>query len=369
MNSVQIYSPDKFGFYQFENYKTYSKAEAMEYALRNSSKKCHFNFNDEVFSKIDTTKEPNIPLKDLYELRCRQIRNSYDYVVLFYSGGADSHNILMNWLNSGCKLDEVATIWSYDATRDKDSYSDAEQSHVAIPLIKELQKTHNFNFRLIDRSQIILDFINKEQDNMLYYTYKHTSPNNGCISYLRKNIKEWQDMIVAGKRLCFVWGKDKPLIRIIDNKFEFCFSDIMDGNVSAMVQQNYHQGWYDELFYWTPDLPELPIKQAHVVKKAILGINGKTIKNFIPKNLLENSHTIELPWNNIKIPQSVLATILYPYWDPNTFSCGKSPSLIYSRLDQWLWDGNLPEKNIFQSVIKRMNDFTECEYTLKQYEL
>ena len=35
MNSnIQIYSPDKFGFYQVGEYKTYSKIEAIEYSLK-----------------------------------------------------------------------------------------------------------------------------------------------------------------------------------------------------------------------------------------------------------------------------------------------------------------------------------------------
>jgi hypothetical protein len=368
MNNVQIYSPDKFGFYQFDDYKTYSKAEALEYAAKFKNKKCYFNFNHDVFSKIDTTKEPQLSLTQLYEMRCRQIRNSYDHVVLFYSGGSDSHNILMNWLKSGCKLDEVATIWSYDATRDKQSYSDAEQSHVVLPLIQELQKTYDFKFRLIDRSQLILDFINTEQDNLLYYTFKHASPNNSCISYLRKKIPEWREMIASGKKLCFVWGKDKPMINIKnDHKFNLCFPDIMDGNVSAMVQQNYHQGWFDELFYWTPDLPELPIKQAHVMKNAFKFITGKDVLKFVPKS--HDPLIMQLPWNHVNIYLSVYRRILYPYWDDNTFSAGKSKSTVFSRLDQWLWDSNLPEKDIFKSVINRMKDFKEIPVYNFYYEI
>jgi len=367
MNEIQIYSPDKFGFYQFDNYRTFSKAEALEYAMRFGSKECYFNFNHDVFSKIDTTKEPQLPLTQLYEMRCRQIRNAYDHVVLFYSGGSDSHNMLMNWLNSGCKLDEVATIWSYDATRDKQSYSDAEQSHVVLPLIQELQKTHDFKFRLIDRSQIILDFINKEQDNLLYYTFKHASPNNSCISYFRKHIPEWREMIAAGKRLCFVWGKDKPMINIQNNKFYFSFGDIMDGNVSVMVQQNYHQGWYDELFYWSPDLPELPIKQAHIIKNTLNSITGKNVLQFVPTK--NDTFMMTLPWNNVNVYSSLMNRLLYPYWNENTFSTGKSPSLIFSRLDQWLWDSNLPEKEIYSSVIKRIDNFKDIPVCRFYYEI
>ena len=91
MNSnIQIYSPDKFGFYRVGEYQTYSRIEAIEYATKNK-KDIHWNYNDEVFSKVDFSRDIDISLDELYKLRCRQIRNSYDYIVLFYSGGSDSH--------------------------------------------------------------------------------------------------------------------------------------------------------------------------------------------------------------------------------------------------------------------------------------
>jgi len=40
---------------------------------------------------------------------------------------------------------------------------------------------------------------------------------------------------------------------------------------------------------------------------------------------------------------------MYPYWDVNTFSTGKSPSTSKSRLDDWIWDGNMIQKDIFLS--------------------
>ena len=50
------------------------------------------------------------------------------------------------------------------------------------------------------------------------------------------------------------------------NGWYFAFNDILDNCVNPFVQQRYNDGWYDELFYWSPDYPEIVIKQAHTVK-------------------------------------------------------------------------------------------------------
>ena len=153
--------PDKFGFYTVGDYKTYSKIEAIQLS-KTTAEPSVWHFNDEVFSAANWTQDPPIDLLELYKARARQIRDNYDYIVLFYSGGSDSHNILKCWLQADCKIDEIASFYNYDATKDKQSYLNAEITNVVIPHI-ELLKQHGFDFkfRLIDISQLSLDVINE----------------------------------------------------------------------------------------------------------------------------------------------------------------------------------------------------------------
>ena len=67
------YSPYQLGFYEIDNLKTFSKIEAIELEKR-TGKKSSWNFNNEIFQKLDWTQEPNIELWDLYKLRAQQIR-------------------------------------------------------------------------------------------------------------------------------------------------------------------------------------------------------------------------------------------------------------------------------------------------------
>src|SRR5210317_184486 len=106
MNSI-TFNPDKFGYYIARKndgsiYKTYSLTEAYEF-----SNNVKWHFNDEVFSKYNWKIEPIESLFELYKKRCQQIRENYDYIVLMYSAGADSDNVLNCFVRNNIKLDEV----------------------------------------------------------------------------------------------------------------------------------------------------------------------------------------------------------------------------------------------------------------------
>ena len=104
--------PDKFGFYQVGDRKTYSKFEAIEWQ-NTTGIFPEWNFNKVIYDNLDWQTEPSVDLWTLYKARARQIRETYDYVVLWYSGGSDSHNFLLAWLDAGLKIDEIAATWNY----------------------------------------------------------------------------------------------------------------------------------------------------------------------------------------------------------------------------------------------------------------
>jgi hypothetical protein len=44
--------------------------------------------------------------------------------------------------------------------------------------------------------------------------------------------------------------------------------------------------------------------------------------------------------------------LMYPYWDPSTFTIGKSTDTMVSRRDQWLWSSNHNTCEIFLNIAK-----------------
>ena len=97
---------EKLGYYHAGGQKFSSKIAAALHSIKTNTK-LHWNFNDEIFSKHDWSKEPLSTLDELYDARSRELREKYDYLILSYSGGSDSHNILMSFIRQGLHLDEI----------------------------------------------------------------------------------------------------------------------------------------------------------------------------------------------------------------------------------------------------------------------
>jgi len=352
------FTPDQFGYYTVgANFKTYSKLEAIEEMAR-SNTHLEWNFNRAVFESYNWKQEPLVTLTDLYRQRAQQIRDSYDYVVIFYSGGADSWNILNTFISNNIKIDEIAHCWSLQGDNSYHSYFNEEIYQVAIPNTLRIQEQHpEINHRIIDITKIVNDmYVDKSsQFDFIYQVNSLLSPNGLARSYLREKIKDYADMIYAGKRVAFVWGTEKPRLVIKDGKYVCQFVDIFDNTVSNRLQsQAIEQGYYDELFYWSPEAVPMIIKQCHIVKKFLT-----TVDNSSPWL----SHTVT-PYGKTKRAQRWLTndglhSLIYPGWDINTFTNGKNNQTVLGPRDQWFWTQNThanPGVKIFQQGIKKIFD-------------
>jgi hypothetical protein len=326
---------DHFGYYTVGEYKTYSKLDA----ILKQEATGHFpqwHFNTEVFESFDWTVEPKESLQELYRQRAQQIRDRYDYIVLFYSGGADSTQILQTFLNHDIKLDEIAQFYSYDGDAgDKDSTFNAEVTRVAIPWSLKITEQHTYiKHRVIDQTQLINKIYERPEikNDFIFQQNSCLSPNNFSRSYLREFVPDYKDMIAKGIRVGFIWGSEKPRLNVTDGKLYVYFQDIIDNCVSPILQQNDFPGWYDELFFWSPDWVHGIIKQAHVIKRAL---------HTLPFNEVNFSQT-RWPFgyverNGVKwyLTNHGLHTAIYPGWDITTFTVGKPKSPIISGRDTW----------------------------------
>ena len=126
-------------------------------------------------------------------------------------------------------------------------------------------------------------------------------------------------------------------------KHYFYFLDNSDNCVSPYVQRNYYHGWYDEFFYWTPDYPLIPIKQAHVLKNYIDNCDNSS--SFWNRGAYGHS-----PRFNLNLMERVVKVLLYPKWSNNIFCNGKTPSFTYSMRDDWFFKSNLDLTRKFISI-------------------
>jgi hypothetical protein len=232
--NLYLHNPDQFGYYRVGDLRTYSKLEAIELHQKTGHHP-EWHFNEAVFRSYDWKSEPQLPLTELYRQRAQQIRDQYDYVVLFYSGGSDSTNILNTFVENNIKLDECASFWAQGADGDLTSHFSTEVASVAIPRMKTLP---DITHRLLDLSEIteqVMTDPNVKFD-WIYFMNNYFSPNNYVRSHLRRIIPAYRKMIDAGKSVCFVWGAEKPRVYSMDGKYCVRFQDLVDNTVSPWQQ-------------------------------------------------------------------------------------------------------------------------------------
>lgn len=338
--------PDKFGYYTVGDLKTYSKLEAIEWQQRFG----HFpewNFNRSVFDACDWKTEPEIDLWDLYKVRARQIRDSYDYVVLFYSGGSDSHNLILAWIDAGLKIDEIASFWNVEGSKTRDTVQNSEIDRVVLPDVEHMRSQGlEFKFRLIDTSSMELE--STRLDDLVYSLNHNFSPLHSAKIIMREQIAAYRDIIASGKKLCFVWGAEKPQLYHDDHGMYLMFLDFLDSCVGPWQQRNYHDGIYDEYFYWTPDLPELIIKQAHTVKRFVETCNDA---HHYQDKFTAFGYNKQL---GKYLTAESSKMVLYPRWRNDIFNAGKQNKRFFSARNQWIWDSNLEQKDLFLSAGKHL---------------
>lgn len=362
-------SKDKFGFYQIDDFKSYSKVETIEAARRiNKTNKVHWNFNDLEFSNYNWKIEPVESIKQLYQRRARQIRERYDYVVLWWSGGADSYTMLKAFVDEGLFVDELATFHNHTGDGNWDSYLNSEVKQVAIPVAEKiLENSPNTKFRLIDHFDYQPDLYNVD-DNKFDFLYKANavfSPNQLARRYIREKEKDYLDLFAQGKKVCFVWGMDKPRIYQIDGKYAIRFLDIVDNAVNP-VTQTLNRPWEnDEFFFWSPDACDLLCKQGHVIMKYLKNVPQQdidagwiTTKHNVLGSTLINGKIYYLTNNGAH-------RLIYPDWDTNTYSSGKHDLLLmWSPRDEWfLKDEHSDHRRIYTNGLEKLKQIVGPEWT------
>jgi hypothetical protein len=261
------------GFYSVNDKNFSNKFDAvLEAQLTNAE--VEWNFFDDIFSKVNWTVEPELSLDQYYKVRAEQIRNEYDYVVVFCSGGADSTNVIKTFINNGIKVDEVVGIapmsglknWNYDSSNVADLNIISETKFALLPLLDELSTKHNIKVTLYDFFE---DMVNYSDEEWLFNSCGNIV--TALTSHFTKfdSIPHINKIAESGKKVALVYGTDKPIIKVTPSGDIFFV--ISDGGVNYlnMPDSRALPNVDRVLFYWTPSLPEMLVKQAHVVSKVV----------------------------------------------------------------------------------------------------
>ena len=221
-----------------------------------------FHYNDQIWDQLDWAVEPKPSLEDLYLLRAQQLRDKYKTLILRFSGGADSMNILRTFVDNNIKID-VITVNEYTQITNSDRQThpgSIEKIQVALPFLDQLQAQGvEFERLELDISEWFL-LIGQTPDWIFkincprFHIYEIAAPR----TVLHTALKKYDSPDTA-----VITGLDKPWISVYHDKIYTCaVPDIFPVMATPGLNQ-----MIVEPFYWTADLPSLPCKQAHVVKK------------------------------------------------------------------------------------------------------
>ena len=269
-----------------------------------------FHFHDEVFEQIDWSVEPPFDIDLLYKMRAQQIRDKYKYVILQLSGGVDSTQILETFLDNGIFIDEIQTFHHHSGTKtltfDKKSALFKEVSvlyeyqFAVIPLLKWVREvspntkivevdlmpelisgtSRRTNGELLGQHPITKGLINPP--NIIYNV-----PRTVTYVSLTHNIKK-----IEKDNVCVIRGIDKPALRAwkvspSSYKLYFNFHDQTMGSTKFMASGVMPTTFTLESFFWSPEVPLIPVKQCHLIKKRLENdITFKKLFLYMKENIL-----------------------------------------------------------------------------------
>ena len=361
--AVNITNHLRLGHYQTNNKIFINKAEALIEASRTNSS-IYWNFNDGVFSAIDWRVPIETSLSDLYKQRAQQLRDKYDFISLYYSGGVDSTNVLHSFIDNDIPIDEIVmykpkVIHEYNTLDRTNNNVFSEILYAAIPhLNKTALQSKISSVRLLDIDSATSAFLNNSKLVEQYQTLNLYMPTGAGRLAMGITDPVWNDLYSKGKRVAHIHGIDKPTIKITNSIASFQFLDTCVA--SAVYSPHYESDHsemlnsyqFNELFYWTPDLPQLVIKQCQSVMRAA------TVAEYRTK--LENSDR----WKQDKM--TFIHDYIYP---PHVNSvrdlfCTQKPGQdIYAGQGQWFYE-KMPAQDhgVFFDIVRNMQKCIDSKY-------
>ncbi len=306
------------------------KISALINASKNPQHCPTWDFHNNVYSQLNWKKDPTETLPELYQRRARQLREKYDYLVLSFSGGSDSWTVLQAFIDSGTYLDEIFVRWPLSATQGK--YVVNKNLHASNilseweltirPMLEEYQKTvPRTKITVYDWSDEVLT--REINDSDWAITDDHLNP--GSFTKFQAISEDELRSIDQGKKTAIIFGVDKPQLYYKDGQV-FCY--FLDKLANGRAYSTFER--ICELFYWTPDMPEITHAQS------------RALYNYIKSNTqLLSLIDWSIPFDPARkrIWDTVARSIIYEQYSKlSVFQVNKNGSNVLNEHDSWMTD-------------------------------
>jgi hypothetical protein len=325
----------------------YTENESKRQIIENRNKAivlpdpCYLYYHDKEFSKIDWLQEPRKSLDELYLERALQIRSEYEYLILSFSGGADSTNVLETFYNNNIHIDEILIVgaFSQDAYVNSDDNHNGEIYLSALPILNQL-KLHNTKITSFDYTKLFnninnFSLIQKYGTDWVDHIGSFYSVHTLFWNDLKKFIGQDND-----KKTAVIFGIEKPFLiydYITDESYTY-FSDIaLCSYGNFQKDQNFER----VNFYTSPQTIDLMRKQLH------------TIHNFLSENMHKTKTIPQYFWDTYKT--DIVHKLVYNRKEKLSFVSPKSPGNVISLRDRYILNNkNEDIYNIFYDGIKKI---------------
>lgn len=332
----------KAGYYIVNNNIFRHKLCAMQEAtrLRLGALGIKWVFNDEVYKAQDWKNPLRISLPELYRLRAQQLRDQYNYLILSFSGGGDSSNVLDSFILNNIHLDEVLVVWprkytsgKYVPTLSTDPKNFvSEWDYLIEPKLNWLRSiAPKTKINIVDPYETIS--ASEYSDDFVTLTTRHN-----YIGYLRLKAidKELLSRQKTHKNCSLIMGVDPPKIARINRHVVSYFTD---ASISMYGSDYTKDQLYRnvEYFYWTPDMPEIVVVQSHALLNAAKS-NPKAL-DLIPSFKINPANS-KHPWSWVKEATEEtrrwMKHVLYPTYNSRSLQVDKNDSPVF-KPDWYAW--------------------------------
>jgi len=358
---------DQYGYYQIGDYKTYSGYEIMDRYYENPQPYV-WKYNDEFFSQYDWTQEPTESLDELYGARAKELREKYDYIVLYYSGGYDSVNMLRAFVDNGIYPDEICYFYS---RHDTESHQYHERINFTEKKLKAIEQQYpNIKIRKLDYADIVCNWPNTIADQNLntdpiYLQGPRLNVSRLALDVMYEYIDDWKQLLKDKKTLCTLHGVDIVRLRynfktkqLIHN---FTDLDVLGHLTPVRQMTNKKDRDTLEFFYWAPTelCAKMMIKQGHLAKRFFIEltkgywsrlptISGIGYVNMPAREFAFQLHTYE-PFRRLVYPKI--------FDSDEKFYNEKISVAFWGNRDQWFFNSDLPgSKEHWSMYLSLFND-------------
>lgn len=350
------------GFYTVNGKIFYDKIQAIIFA-NESKADIEWNYYNDIFYSIDWTKEPETSLDEFYKLRAQQLRDSYDYIIAFCSGGADSSQVIDSFIKNNIKLDEIYAGAPLSGLKNfKPSLDTSAANHISETFYAQLpilEKIHSSNPEIkITVNDYFDEILNYREDDWLFRSSDWLHPT-ALARYSLEKYEHIKKLCEQGKRVAAVYGANKPQVFISNNTIISAIDDL-GINVAKPAFKDIDISL--EAFYTTPDMPLIVVKQSHAVMKHALEPNNERFFKMLKYKatmghlMTERAFDGKL-WNNATYGRYI-TPIIYPTLEYNYWQSDKPNTMIMGDHDAWFYELH-KETRSYKMIVSDISNFVK----------